>query len=828
MNFLKEITVLNKEGNDMPMVMRSSMLVFGNQRWVVVKAKRYGADASDFFVFEMGVTLARSDKAVLRKAYKLNETTGVHDEGAVYIAKELVRQEDKDIKRECRNLYEVGKYSSLVDHNTMDRPIIISDYYPGVNLWDSTDKKIHKRVRRLPFSQRVKLIVDIAQEYNTIHQKDLVHKDTKADNIIVNLQGDDAPTAHVVDFGSALKLAELTSNTLEGMSLESLPPEIITSDMEIKKNVKIDQPTGEITKKTDIYALTEIFRGLLDVSVDAAPYTLRLGLMKEDKIRLGKLCEAQKAEDEFYKARDFLTLQPSDPEFMVNVPSVDECQFITHLNSAEYHYAPNDATVLKMVNTENKAYVLFNDQLLYVNAIRHEVTGRQVLKPRVFRRHAENILRLQNKALNDTEINDCTDITPGFGLDTAEVYREIKPCISEFLRRMHDIIPEKRPDVEKVHEFFQHLHAIADAVEQAKKDKEGMAQLQRKVQVSWLQLQLIVAEKDKAKIRVDSASFEKDLHDNFSCFDFSTLMAHGSSNYHCLRRISAETVSFENATENDFLAIKTPTVARKLSQALQAKVSDSSLVEQEAFLRTCSEQFKKQFYNKITFNKDHKNLLAIIEALPNWVLAGAMMGVTRSNLNVQQVLSLSKIEKDTMITLLKYFPNNKYLMSVKKVKGVYSEDYKCFLDTFTDDSTRDLSGLTSADLFAELTAHREFVGHVEQYIDKEIFQNIEHALLNVMRRVLISCEPIATLRGSGMFGRKNKQGDIRSINLIINCISKDDYRSFNDVETFERDLDKVKSILNSENEQLVLLMNTLINKQKVTYTAEQAAFCSIQ
>ena len=81
-----------------------------------------------------------------------------------------------------------------------------------------------------------------------------------------------------------------------------------------------------------------------------------------------------------------------------------------------------------------------------------------------------NILRLQNKTLDDTEIDDCTDITPGFGLDTAEVYSEIKPCVSEFLRRMHNILPEKRPDAEKVHEFFQHLHAIADAVEQAKKD----------------------------------------------------------------------------------------------------------------------------------------------------------------------------------------------------------------------------------------------------------------------------------------------------------------------------------------------------------------------
>lgn len=114
-------------------------------------------------------------------------------------------------------------------------PYLVMEHVPGGTLKQSTGKPI-------PWQQAVRLLIPIGNALGYAHQKEIIHRDVKPSNILLNEKGE----SFLTDFGIAkiLETTETIDLTKDGFGIgtpEYMPPEIFD-----------DAP---LDKRADIYSL---------------------------------------------------------------------------------------------------------------------------------------------------------------------------------------------------------------------------------------------------------------------------------------------------------------------------------------------------------------------------------------------------------------------------------------------------------------------------------------------------------------------------------------------------------------------------------------------
>ena len=130
---------------------------------------------------------------------------------------------------------------------------IVFEYVDGVSLQDYL-WRLNKQGRQLPVDEIIKYISQIAAALDYAHEQNLIHRDVKPANIMVNLRGD----VILMDFGIA-KIGGVTTHTATGGLIGT--PRYISPE-QIKGQKQVD-------RRADIYSLGAI---LYEMAAGEPPY----------------------------------------------------------------------------------------------------------------------------------------------------------------------------------------------------------------------------------------------------------------------------------------------------------------------------------------------------------------------------------------------------------------------------------------------------------------------------------------------------------------------------------------------------------------------------
>jgi serine/threonine-protein kinase len=186
--------------------------------------------------------------------YRLDEKIGAGGMSTVYRARDLTLERDVAVKimhreiaadsdhleRFRREARAVAQLSHPHIVNVIDagedegRPYIVFEYVQGETLKDRI-----RRVGRLPVAEAVAYAVEIARALGYAHQRHIVHRDVKPQNVLIDADG----SAKVTDFGIARTLDQ------EGLTADGRV--LGTTDY-----VSPEQALGhKVTGQSDLYSL---------------------------------------------------------------------------------------------------------------------------------------------------------------------------------------------------------------------------------------------------------------------------------------------------------------------------------------------------------------------------------------------------------------------------------------------------------------------------------------------------------------------------------------------------------------------------------------------
>jgi eukaryotic-like serine/threonine-protein kinase len=186
--------------------------------------------------------------------YRLDEKIGAGGMSTVYRARDMTLERDVAVKlmhreiaadsdhleRFRREARAVAQLSHLHIVNVIDagedegRPYIVFEYIEGETL-----KERIRRLGRLPVAEAVAYAIEIARALGYAHQRHIVHRDVKPQNVLIDLEG----SAKVTDFGIARSLDQ------EGLTADGRV--LGTTDY-----VSPEQALGhKVTGQSDLYSL---------------------------------------------------------------------------------------------------------------------------------------------------------------------------------------------------------------------------------------------------------------------------------------------------------------------------------------------------------------------------------------------------------------------------------------------------------------------------------------------------------------------------------------------------------------------------------------------
>ncbi|BDX06993.1 serine/threonine-protein kinase [Planctobacterium marinum] len=115
----------------------------------------------------------------------------------------------EDVLQEARTLAKINHPNVVQVHSVIEQPgaAIIMEYVPGITL------KKYQLENSLSLQQKIGLLYQIAQGLQAIHQHNIVHKDIKADNILLDTRDGQNIKAKLTDFGIAARLNEAPLNS---------------------------------------------------------------------------------------------------------------------------------------------------------------------------------------------------------------------------------------------------------------------------------------------------------------------------------------------------------------------------------------------------------------------------------------------------------------------------------------------------------------------------------------------------------------------------------------------------------------------------------------
>jgi tRNA A-37 threonylcarbamoyl transferase component Bud32 len=186
--------------------------------------------------------------------YRLDEKIGAGGMSTVYRARDMTLERDVAVKlmhreiaadsdhleRFRREARAVAQLSHPYIVNVIDagedagRPYIVFEYVQGETL-----KNRIRRLGRLPVAEAVAYAVEIARALGYAHQRNIVHRDVKPQNVLIDVEG----SAKVTDFGIARTLDQ------EGLTADGRV--LGTTDY-----VSPEQALGhKVTGQSDLYSL---------------------------------------------------------------------------------------------------------------------------------------------------------------------------------------------------------------------------------------------------------------------------------------------------------------------------------------------------------------------------------------------------------------------------------------------------------------------------------------------------------------------------------------------------------------------------------------------
>ncbi len=154
-------------------------------------------------------------------------------------ASERFRREARAASRmQHRNIVYISDFGQLKD----GRPYLVMEYIPGDEL-----SAVIQQEQRLPAERAARILVQISEALDYAHEQGVVHRDLKAENIILTTERHRVDMAKILDFGLAKILygsGNLDTITFKGQIFgtpEYIPPEQIVGD--------------EVDQRADIYSL---------------------------------------------------------------------------------------------------------------------------------------------------------------------------------------------------------------------------------------------------------------------------------------------------------------------------------------------------------------------------------------------------------------------------------------------------------------------------------------------------------------------------------------------------------------------------------------------
>ena len=258
-------------------------------------------------------TVVADDCCLIANRYRLLRPLGEGGMGNVYLADDLllarqvavktIRPElsgneevRSRIKHECRLHAAIGVHPHIVTlYDTIEENghiYLIMEYFAGETLASRLATTL--RSSGMPLNQALDVIRQLLQALSCIHDRDIVHRDIKTSNILLQPQADGRYLVKLTDFGIARAETECSDLT----HLTSLGTQGPGTPMYMAPERIDPQTFGDICQATDLYAvgiilyelltgeppfkgsMTEIFSGHLVQlpALDTLPPALPVGL----------------------------------------------------------------------------------------------------------------------------------------------------------------------------------------------------------------------------------------------------------------------------------------------------------------------------------------------------------------------------------------------------------------------------------------------------------------------------------------------------------------------------------------------------------------------
>ncbi len=206
-----------------------------------------GKSLSRYHILEQ---LGEGGMAIVYKAFdtRLEREVAVKVIRMERLAPEIAEKTFKRFDREAKALAKLNhpNIMRIIDYGEHEGyPYLVMEYLSGGTL-----KRRTESAQPMPWEQAVDILIPVAEALNYAHEKNIIHRDVKPSNILLN----DTGLPMLTDFGIAKIMEEDVTMDLTGTSVGIGTPEYMAPEQGLGKPADA---------RTDIYSLGIVFYELI-------------------------------------------------------------------------------------------------------------------------------------------------------------------------------------------------------------------------------------------------------------------------------------------------------------------------------------------------------------------------------------------------------------------------------------------------------------------------------------------------------------------------------------------------------------------------------------